>query len=176
MFSKFFNLFQKPKNEDFELATRMMRAAAEGQKISELRRAIATLDQKSPSLKDDEFTGWAAYVLAKNIRKNLNMKISDDDDFLLLGICCFVFSNHFSFIMKTQFESATYVAVMQLANSPENFVRAFNPIGNAYNSMSGSNTLQALGQTCATWVGHPSPENFERLLKLVNLMRQHSSD
>jgi len=177
MFEKFFKSFQPKQEPSVDLA-KLFRAAAEGEQIAALQRAISTIKEKPDEISSDDFAGWASFVLTDEVRRKLGMNIRDDDDLYCLGIAAFVFSNHFSSIMQTNFEMATFLALIKLTKSPDELIRSHPAIANSYNKMTVENSkaIKILGQRCASWVQNPGPNTLDDIVSLLKIFREHTSE
>lgn len=189
---------KRKREEEFML--NMMRAVAEGDSLRRLRQAIATvstteLNEKSPS----ENAAIAAAALATAVVKRATADLDDDDDDddldlddledldldgdddkdddrFLAGLFAFVYANYFSLLLAGQFEMAAPIAVLHTLR-PGHFEKWFNPVLNYYNqaSASNSNEILAIGKSCEHWYKEPTAENFDKIVKLFKICREHVS-
>jgi len=174
-FPMFWSLFGRKKRDE-EFLLKMMKAAAEGESLAQLRRAIATISGEPLTGDDTEKAGIAAAIVATALAKAAISQIQDDDDRFTAGMFAFVAADHFSRMIAGSFELASVLSVMRTLGSDE-FERCFTAIATSHNAMlvSKSNLVPLIGQNCAAWLQRPSSENFEKLVRLFAVVRQSST-
>jgi hypothetical protein len=165
---------RKKRDEDFLL--KMMKAAAEGESLAPLHQATATISDEPLRGDDTEKAGTAAAILATSLANSAISGIQDDDDRFTAGMFAFIAADHFSRVTAGSFELAAVLSVMRTLGSGQ-FERCFTAIESSHRRMldSKSNVAPAIGQNCATWLRRPSPENFEKLVRLFKVVRESST-
>src|ERR1700722_3425284 len=107
------------KKRDEEFLLKMMKAAAEGESLAQLRQAIATISSEPLTGDDTEKAGIAAAILATALTNSAISQIQDDDDRFTAGMFAFVAADHFSRMTAGSFEFASVLSVMRTLGSGE---------------------------------------------------------
>jgi hypothetical protein len=169
-----FNWLSGRKRRDEE-SLRMVRAAAEGDRLHRLRQAIATISTKPLYGKDaTEHAASAAALLTNAIINDTISAVECDDDRFTAGFFAFALSDYFSLLLGGNFETAASLTVLMVLGAEE-FERCFSTVQESYNRMVQSrvDAIQAIGMTCDAWFKNPSPSHFKRLAELFKLLRSY---
>jgi hypothetical protein len=141
----------------------------------QLRLAISAVTDEPVSGKNaTENAASAAALLTTAIVKKAVSTIADDDDRFVASIFVLVFSDYFTLVLPGNFEEASTLAVMKVLGIEE-FHRGFDTIQESYNELvrSRPKILEGIGKTCEAWFKNPEASEFERLVELFKLARNH---
>jgi hypothetical protein len=170
--------WSKHKKRDEQFFLDAMRAAAEGDRISNLKESLATLGVNVISEREPtQLVADGAVALLDHVRNRANTTASEDAVEFVDGILLMVFSNHLSCVLRCNFEfSSTIALVVHFSvDPPEDWDDLPSVVSDAiqyYNEMSqmDSNVIRAAGNACVKWCGKPNSDNLDSLAELYAVL------
>jgi hypothetical protein len=173
-----FGLFTRRKNEQF--LTTMMKAAAEGERIAQLRRALNTLSIKQKEGESaTEYSARAADHMTRTIMQRAGASTANDDDLYVGGLFIFIIANHFTYVLEGEFEQAASLGLLMFLTTSgmdmNSAASSNGVIADAYNAMTVKKDkyLEAVGGQLVGWTQTPSEERMGKLTQLFNIARQN---
>lgn len=169
------DFFGRRKKE--KLFSDLMRAAAEGHARSTVHRSLATLNVRQDRDEEDaKYISRGCSAILGMAKKEANLEPGSEVDIWLDGILLMVFANHLSYLMETDFEASSTLALVELCGIRES--EEIVEIIHSYNQMSAqeSKVITALGISCARWVDTPNEESSKKLGQLYSLLHHEGTN
>jgi hypothetical protein len=157
----------------------MAKAAAQGEGIAQIRRALNTVGLKH---KDDEseteYAARAADHMARLVMRHAGVAGAGHDELYVGGLFVFIVANHLTYMLEAEFEHAASLGLLMFLTasgmSLDDAATSNEAIANTYNDMSVRNDkyLQAVGQQFVKWTQMPSEEGMQKLAELFSIGRR----
>lgn len=157
------------RKQDAKFFADVMRAAAEGDKISRLRRAFSTLNTDLANEKENgKLAAKASIALLEEI-KSKNATVTESTYIFIDGVFILVFTNHFSFILMESFEMISILCFLEYFGV-ENGPYLISKLTEQYNELSVNSPMiiQSIGDACATWSNTPNTSSLDNLKNLYS--------
>jgi len=173
-----FKVFKSKKRKDLEFISSILKSCAEGEYCEKISEALKTLNVHLKTEYDN--TKYCVEVTVVIVRKIIEKYGTDlnknyvDDDIFTAGFFCFVISNHITRIVKSEFETVSTLAVLDLfgfskAIEISNYI---NPIADMYNEIADAKLITALGQNFVKWIENPTDEQFDKMIQLYGICKK----
>ncbi len=175
-----FGIFRRKKDE--RLLLDLVKAAAEGEKKSQVNRALRFVGMTRLEKESDaQYAGRSADFITQMIMKHANVyeQTASDDDLYTAAIFIFILANHLAYVMETDFELASSSGAMIFfaRNNMDikSAMQSIFTIAKTYNAMAAENDryLLAVGKNFVEWIETPNIEIIDRLADLFNVGRQN---
>jgi hypothetical protein len=153
-----------------------MEAASAGHAKSSVHRSLAALGiQKKDDEVDAQYIARGAFAILDMTKENSDLGSGFKEDVWLDGIYVMVVCNHLSYLLEANFEMASTLALTQVCGIKNS--SGIAEVVSSYNAMSrsNSNTILAIGNSCAGWVNSPNIEKATSLGALYKILYQESS-
>jgi hypothetical protein len=170
-------LSRSRESEEKKLLLDLVRASAEGGRRAKVKEALGTRGLTVTQSDDTLYCVHAVAGIVFDIAKSagISTDFEDPDERFVAGIFAFVTANHVSLIYSATFEFVSSIAFLELFGKDR--AEEVSSIGDSYNRMSSEGrVIEAIGNCFAKWIGEPTDNRFEDLVKLFRLCLDHATN